>query len=63
MSLGQTDFARTALGKATQQVIADVVHLVTSRLDAMPWAGRIVDVGADEVYVSGRACFARSSGR
>jgi curli biogenesis system outer membrane secretion channel CsgG len=53
MSLGKTEFNRTALGKAAEQVIADVVRTVASRMDATPWTGRIVEVGEDEVYVSG----------
>jgi len=52
VSFGGDSFAKTPLGRATQQAINEVVAFTVTTLRPLAWTGRIVDVAGDQIFVN-----------
>ena len=52
MSFGGDAFKNTPLGIATREAIERAVRAVQEHMDRVPWAGRVMDVVADKVYIN-----------
>jgi len=52
MTFGGDAFNKTVLGQATRQAIAQGVALISKSMEKVPWAGRVVEVAGDQVYVN-----------
>ena len=48
-------FAKTPLGQATQKAIDQAVAFVCTRMQNVPWEGRVVDVKGDDVFINAGA--------
>ncbi len=52
VSFGTEGFKKTPLGKATQIAIDNAVEYIASKLDDLPFEGRVIKVKGDVVYIS-----------
>lgn len=53
VTFGSEGFKKTPLGKAMQMAIDEATAFIAGKLKDLPFQGRIIKVGADDVYVSG----------
>lgn len=51
-SFGTKSFAKTPLGKATQQTINKAVYFIIKKMNTIPWEGKIVSVKGNTVYIN-----------
>jgi curli biogenesis system outer membrane secretion channel CsgG len=52
VSFGSSGFKKTPLGKATQQAIDKAVALIISKMEGVPFQGKIVSVKGDKIYLN-----------
>jgi curli biogenesis system outer membrane secretion channel CsgG len=55
VAFGADTFARTPLGRATQQAVDKAVVFIVEATKPLPWSGRVVDVSGDQVFVNAGA--------
>ncbi len=55
IGFGTKAFAKTPLGQATQEAIDKAVLFICSRLENVPWEGRVVEVKGKDVYINAGA--------
>ena len=51
-SIGGSQFKKTPLGEATQQVIDQAVLIISKRMQGQPWKGRIVMEKGGKIYIN-----------
>ena len=51
-SIGGSQFKKTPLGEATQQVIDQAVLIISKRMQGQPWKGRVVMEKGGKVYIN-----------
>jgi curli biogenesis system outer membrane secretion channel CsgG len=52
VGVGAGGFAKTPLGKATQQAIDEAVAFISAKMANVPWQGKIVKVQNDTVFIN-----------
>jgi curli biogenesis system outer membrane secretion channel CsgG len=52
VNVGGSGFAKTPLGKATQQAIDEAVAFITAKMNNVPWSGKVVSVKGDIVFIN-----------
>jgi curli biogenesis system outer membrane secretion channel CsgG len=55
VSFGGDSFAKTPLGRATQQAVDQAVAFVVSAVKLLPWSGRVTDASGDQVFINAGA--------
>jgi curli biogenesis system outer membrane secretion channel CsgG len=51
-NFGTGTFKKTPLGKATQMTINKAVYYIITKMENVPWEGKIVTVKGDQVYIN-----------
>lgn len=52
VSFGSAGFKKTPLGKATQQAIDSAVAFIISKMEGVPFQGKVVSVKGDKIYLN-----------
>lgn len=52
MKIGGAGFKKTCIGEAVRKAIDDAVVFVVSKMDAMPWQGRVVLTKTGKIYIN-----------
>jgi curli biogenesis system outer membrane secretion channel CsgG len=52
VTFGNNAFEQTALGHASRDAIAQAVHDIVDRMEALPWSASVVDVADGRVYLN-----------
>lgn len=52
VSFGSAGFKKTPLGKATQRAIDNAVAFITSKMEGVPFQGKVVSVKEDKIYIN-----------
>lgn len=52
INAGQSGYSSTPIGKAMQQIVDEAVVLVANTLEPLPWAGKVIKVENDTVFIN-----------